>query len=100
MANGPDTKPARADLGLQWFTPTERLPEISGDRVLAHVVTAAGDRYATQIGQPEGWQALDMARFWRRPDGTYEWEQQTAGDVVRWAYVDTSSLIQGGEPWV
>ncbi|MFL4597097.1 hypothetical protein ACJ6WI_07490 [Stenotrophomonas maltophilia] len=41
-----------------------------------------------------------MARFWRRPDGTYEWEQQTAGDVVRWAYVDTSSLIQGGEPWV
>jgi len=100
MATEAQTNPAFAANGLQWFTPAERLPEISGDRVLAHVVTVAGDVYATQIGQPEGWQALDMATFWRRPDGTYEWEQQTAGDVVRWAYIDTSSLVQGDEPWV
>ncbi|HDS1139838.1 TPA: hypothetical protein QDZ75_003911 [Stenotrophomonas maltophilia] len=96
----PAVELAPASGGLTWFFAAERLPERSGDRVLAHVATAAGSEYATLAGEPEGWQALDMATFWRRTDGTHEWQHETAGDVVRWAYVDTTSLIQGGEPWV
>ena len=96
----PAVELAPASGGLTWFFAAERLPERSGDRVFAHVATAAGSEYATLAGEPEGWQAIDMATFWRRTDGSHEWQHETAGDVVRWAYVDTTSLIQGGEPWV
>jgi len=81
-----------------WFTPADKLPEQSGKRVLAQVVQAAGSAYAVDCGQPEGWQSLEIATFWRKPDGTTDWSKETAGEVAHWAYLDDAILNTRPEP--
>lgn len=82
-----------------WFTPAEKVPEESGTRVLAHVVMPAGHPYAVDHGAPEGWQAFDVATFWRRPDGAPDWEKETAGEILRWKYIDAAEVDSREEPW-
>lgn len=87
-------------MGLTWYGPDENLPDKAGTKVLAHIVQPAGSEYAIEVGQPEGWQTFDMARFERRADGTAWWDHETNGLVLKWKYVDDSPLERRAEPWI
>jgi len=87
-------------MGIAWYGPDENLPDKPGTKVLAHIVQPAGSEYAVKVGQPQGWQTLDMARFERRADGTAWWDHETNGLVLKWRYVDDSALERRAEPWL